>query len=196
MHNGMLRFTGEKMSKSLGNVATIREVVDRWGAETTLLFFLTAHWRKPIDFSEETMAAAAAQLRSFANTFAEPAQPADHPEREWERLGAVLDEDLNTPDALGILHEWRAARRLDLLARGLELFGIRLRPSVVVHEEDGVVVRSSGEVPSELVGLVTDRHKARSARDFALADELRNRIESAGWALHDEPAGYRLERRA
>jgi cysteinyl-tRNA synthetase len=196
MHNGMLRFTGEKMSKSLGNVATIRDVVDRWGAETTLLFFLTAHWRKPIDFSEETMDAAAAQLRSFANAFAEPARPADDPEREWQRLGAVLDDDLNTPDALGILHEWRAGRRLDLLARGLELFGIRLRPSVVVHEADGVVVRSSDEVPAELVGLVTDRHKARSARDFALADELRSRIESAGWALHDEPAGYRLERRA
>ena len=196
MHNGMLRFTGEKMSKSLGNVATIRDVVDRWGPETTLLFFLTAHWRKPIDFSEETMDAAAAQLRSFANAFAEPARPAGDAEREWERLGAVLDDDLNTPDALGLLHEWRAARHLDLLARGLELFGIGLRPSVVVHEEAGVVVRSSGDVPGEVVGLVTDRHKARSARDFSRADELRGQIESAGWVVHDEPGGYRLERRA
>ena len=66
MHNGMLRFTGEKMSKSLGNVATIREVIDEWGAETVLVFFLTAHWRKPIDFSEETMAAAAAQWRRLS----------------------------------------------------------------------------------------------------------------------------------
>ena len=55
MHNGMLRFTGEKMSKSLGNVETIKEVLDRWGVETTLLFFLTAHWHSPIDFSDETM---------------------------------------------------------------------------------------------------------------------------------------------
>jgi len=49
-HNGMLRFTGEKMSKSVGNIASIRETLDEWGPETTLVFFLTAHWRKPIDF--------------------------------------------------------------------------------------------------------------------------------------------------
>ena len=67
MHNGMLRFTGEKMSKSLGNVETIRDVLDEWGRETALVFFLTAHWRKPIDFSEETMAAARAQAETLRN---------------------------------------------------------------------------------------------------------------------------------
>ena len=67
MHNGMLRLTGEKMSKSLGNIATLQEVLDEWGGETVLLFFMTAHWRKPIDFSEETMAAARAQVESFRN---------------------------------------------------------------------------------------------------------------------------------
>ena len=65
MHNGLLRFTGEKMSKSIGNVATIRDVLDAWGREAALVFFLTAHWRKPIDFSEETMAAAAAQAETL-----------------------------------------------------------------------------------------------------------------------------------
>ena len=67
MHNGMLRFTGEKMSKSLGNVETIRDVLDGWGRETALVFFLTAHWRKPIDFSDETMAAAQAQAETLRN---------------------------------------------------------------------------------------------------------------------------------
>jgi cysteinyl-tRNA synthetase len=62
MHNGLLRFTGEKMSKSVGNVATIQDVLDEWGWGTPLIFFLTAHWRKPIDFSEKTMAAALARL--------------------------------------------------------------------------------------------------------------------------------------
>ena len=65
MHNGMLRFTGEKMSKSLGNVETIREVLDEWGAETALVFFLTGHWRKPIDFSPATMSAARAQAETL-----------------------------------------------------------------------------------------------------------------------------------
>ncbi len=67
MHNGMLRFTGEKMSKSLGNVETIRDVLDAWGRETALVFFLTAHWRKPIDFSDETMTAARAQAETLRN---------------------------------------------------------------------------------------------------------------------------------
>src|SRR5207247_1671545 len=64
-HNGMLRFTGAKMAKSEGNVVTLREALDRWGHEVLLLFFLTAHWSKPIDFSDETMEQAAAQLTTF-----------------------------------------------------------------------------------------------------------------------------------
>ena len=58
----MLEFTGEKMSKSLGNVVTLRDALEEWGRETLLLFFLTGHWRKPLDFSEETMAQAKAQV--------------------------------------------------------------------------------------------------------------------------------------
>ncbi len=65
-HNGLLRFTGEKMSKSSGNVATIREVLDEWGREAILVFFLTASWRKPIDFSPETMQQAAARRDTLA----------------------------------------------------------------------------------------------------------------------------------
>src|SRR4051794_18133803 len=107
MHNGMLRFVGEKMSKSLGNVLTIREALDEWGKDTLLLFFLTAHWRKPIDLSEETLAQARAQAESFRNAFLGEAR--DAPPREWERLAAVLDDDFNTPNALALFHEWRAA---------------------------------------------------------------------------------------
>ena len=70
MHNGLLRFTGEKMSKSVGNVATIQEVIAEWGRETALLFMLTGHWRKPIDFSEETMIAGARAGRGPAKRVA------------------------------------------------------------------------------------------------------------------------------
>jgi cysteinyl-tRNA synthetase len=195
MHNGMLRFTGEKMSKSLGNVATIREVLDEWGAPTALLFLATAHWRKPIDFSPGTMAAAAAQLETFRNAYVEPARAPADPEAEWERFGAALDDDFNTPDALGILHEWRAARHLELLTRGLAIFGIPPRETVVVDSTGGIAIRASAEPPEDVVRLVTDRHKARSAKDYAAADDLRARIEAAGWVVHDEAGGYRLEPR-
>ena len=64
MHNGLLQFTSEKMSKSVGNVVTIRDALDTWGRETLLLFFMTGHWRKPLDFSETSMAQAAAQVQT------------------------------------------------------------------------------------------------------------------------------------
>ena len=65
MHNGLLQFTGEKMSKSLGNDVSLRNVLDKWGRETVLMFFLSAHWRKPIDFTDETLAQAKAQWTTF-----------------------------------------------------------------------------------------------------------------------------------
>ena len=84
MHNGMLRFTGEKMSKSVGNVETIAEVLDRWGRETMLLFFLTAHWRSPIDFSDDRMADAQARADGLREVFRNPSEPAAS-----RRVGAV-----------------------------------------------------------------------------------------------------------
>src|SRR5215207_4508692 len=119
-HNGMLRFTGAKMSKSEGNVVTIRQAIERWGRETVLLFFLTGHWSKPIDFSEETMEQARAQLDTFRNALlADGGGTA-----EWSELERALDDDFDTPAALAVLHGWRRAGATAELRRGLALFGI------------------------------------------------------------------------
>ena len=120
MHNGMLRFTGEKMSKSLGNDATIRDVLDEWGAETALVFFLTAHWRKPLDFSVETMAAARAQAETLRNALRGESRTSG----DWDRFTAALEDDFNTPAALALLHEWAREGALDELRRGLDVFGL------------------------------------------------------------------------
>ncbi|MFN8187831.1 MAG: cysteine--tRNA ligase [Gaiellales bacterium] len=182
MHNGMLRFTGEKMSKSLGNVASLRDVVERWGRETLLLFFLTGHWRKPIDFSDETMEAARAQVESFRNAFVAHADPAS--EGAWDVFAAALDDDFNTPEALATMHEWRAAGATATLRRALEVFGLA-----------SLAVRA--EAPAELVALAASRQEARTARDFAEADRLRDEIASHGWEIRDvaEAPGYRLVQR-
>src|SRR4029078_10105859 len=68
-HNGLLRFTGSKMSKSEGNIVTLREAVERWGREAILVYFLTGHWSKPIDFSDEVMDAAQARVDRFREVF-------------------------------------------------------------------------------------------------------------------------------
>jgi cysteinyl-tRNA synthetase len=172
MHNGMLRFTGEKMSKSLGNVETIQEVLDEWGRETVLLFFLTAHWRSPIDFSQETMAAAQAQWRSFQQAVYEDRDPA--PAVGWEAFEAALDDDFNTAQALAVLHEWRAASQLELLQRGLHVFGLGFMRV---------------PTPDDVSALVAEREAARAAKDFAASDDLRDRIAERGWVVQDTPAG-------
>jgi cysteinyl-tRNA synthetase len=180
-HNGLLQFTGEKMSKSTGDSVTIRDALDEWGAETLLLFFMTGHWRKPLDFSESTMAQAAAQVQTFRDGFAEEATQA--PEEEWGRLVAVLDDDFNTPDALRLFHEWRRAGYQELLRRGLDVFGL-------------ASLAEQAEAPAEVVELAEERRRARAAKDWAASDELRDRIAGAGWDVRDEGDGYRLVRRA
>ncbi len=179
-HNGMLRFTGEKMSKSIGNVATIRETIDEWGREAILVFFLTASWRKPIDFSPETMAQAVARRDTLRNAFTLPA--ADHDEAGWAVFAAALDDDFDTPAALAVLHEWASAGQLELLRRGLAVFGLES-----VGERD--------EAPAEVVELAEQRARARAERDFETSDRLRDELAAHGWQMRDEQdGGYTLVR--
>src|SRR5690348_5251936 len=124
MHNGLLRNTGEKMSKSVGNFQTLREAIDEWGRETLLLYFMTAHWRKPIDYDREALERARAQVDGFRNHFVGAPTNGDVSEAEWARLVAILDDDFNTPDALALFHEWRGRGESVALQRGLELFGL------------------------------------------------------------------------
>jgi cysteinyl-tRNA synthetase len=169
----MLRFTGEKMSKSEGNVVTIRDAVDRWGRETVLLFFMTGHWSKPIDFSEETMLQARAQLDTFQNAvLLEQSGEAD-----WGELERALENDFNTPDALAVLHSWRAQGATEHLRRGLGLFGIEPQRF---------------DAPNLVRSLAEDRQSARAAGNFEEADRLREEIAAAGWNVRDVADGFQL----
>jgi cysteinyl-tRNA synthetase len=176
-HNGMLRFTGEKMSKSEGNVVTIREALDRWGRETVLLFFMTGHWSKPIDFSDETMAQAAAQADTFRNYFV--GLEYEPEEVEHDALEQILDQDFNTPDALALFHDWRRRGRAASLKWGLEFFGLGS-------------LAASAVAPPDLIELAERRRAARDAREFAEADRLREEISAAGWEVRDVAEGFEL----
>ncbi len=181
-HNGMLRFTGEKMSKSSGNVTTIREALDGWGPETLLVFYLGAHWRKPVDFSEETLTQATARAETLRNAFTFEA--AENDEAGWESFRRALDDDFDTPAALAVLHDWASTRRLELLRSGLDLFGL----SSLAERE---------HAPAEIVALAEQRAHARSERDFEASDRLREQLAAAGWEMRDEPGGgYTLVRRS
>jgi len=174
MHNGMLRLSGEKMSKSLGNIVSLREALDEWGRETLLVYFLGGHWRKPIDYSDEVLEQAAAQAESFRNVFrGESAEGGD-----WGAFAAALDDDFNTPEALAVMHGWRDH---ELLRRGLEVFGLESLAAVEA-------------APAELEELAQARVEARARKDFEASDRLRDEIAAAGWEVRDVDAepGFQL----
>ena len=177
-HNGMLGgMDGEKMSKSLGNDVSLRNVLDTWSREVVLLFFFGAHWRKPVEFGDDVLEQAEAQLEGFRNIFRSPSEPIG----DWADLETALDDDFNTPEALAVLHGWRDH---ELLRRAFAIFGLE----TVTELEDA---------PAELAELAAQRREARDAKDFAEADRLRDEIAAAGWEVRDVagPPGYQLVRR-
>jgi cysteinyl-tRNA synthetase len=177
MHNGMLTFGGEEMHKSIGNDVSLKAALDRWGRETLLTFFLTGHWRKPLEYTDATLESAAARAEGFREVFRNPSEQA--PAGSWERFAAALDDDFNTAAALAVMHEWRDH---DLLHRALSVVGLES----LAHPD---------EAPEEIVALAEERVAARTARDFDAADRLRAEIEAAGWDVRDEADGFRLVHR-
>jgi len=177
MHNGMLSMRGSEMHKSLGNDVSLKDALDRWGRETLLFFFMTGHWRKPLDYSEETLEQARAQLEGFRNVFRSPSEPVG----DWAKLEAALDDDFNTPEALAVMHGWRDH---ELLRRAFGIFGL---------ESIGEVE----EAPPDVIELAELRREARDAKDFAESDRLRDEIAAAGWDVRDvaDAPGYVLVRR-
>ena len=178
-HNGMLRFTGEKMSKSVGNIATIREALDEWGRETLLVFFLTGHWRKPIDFSDETMAQAARAGGDASATRSAGAGAAG--DGDWERVR-------------------RGARRRLQHARGARgharVGSARPRAAAARRSTSSASARSpSGEAaPPEVVALAERRVAARAAARLRRGRPAARR--DRGGRLGDARRAGRLHARA
>ncbi len=177
MHNGLLELTGEKMSKSLGNIVSLQDALENWGRETILLFFMTAQWRKPIDFSDELMSQAAAQAETFRNYFV--GLEYEPEELERDELARVLDDDFNTPEALALFHDWRGRGRTASLRWGLELFGLGSLAETVA-------------APADIVAIAEQRKEARATGDFEEADRLRVEIEAKGWEVRDAAEGFEL----
>jgi cysteinyl-tRNA synthetase len=177
MHNGMLQLTGEKMSKSLGNIIPLREALERWGRETILLYFMNARWRSPIELSDEALEQAQAVAGTFRNYFG--GRDSDRQEVKRDELARVLDDDFNTPDALAVFHDWRSRGETASLRWGLGLFGL-----------GGLAEEAL--VPAELRALAEERELARARGDYAEADRLRGEIEAQGWEVRDVAEGFEL----
>ncbi|HWX87132.1 MAG TPA: cysteine--tRNA ligase [Solirubrobacteraceae bacterium] len=195
MHNGMIQFTGEKMAKSVGNIALLHEVIERYGREAVVIYLISGHYRQPLAFSETALE----QARSNVNRIREAGRrlgpgvttPRDPGERANLRafrdsFFQVLANDFNTSAALASLFEWiRAVSHLAVkgdedLREMLNVLGLE---SLLAPDE---------EPPQAVHELAEQRETAREQRDFASADELRARIAELGWEVRDGAQGFEL----
>ena len=197
MHNGLLQMDQQKMSKSLGNMVTVKEALERFSADALRLAVLGSHYRNPNAYSEEVIAAAqrgADRLRQAA-TLRGPAVGPDvlDPASHRKRFLAAMDDDFNTPQALAALFDLardinRAAEegyQVDeaqgmVLGLGRDVLGLAL------EEEEAPV---PPELRMRIEELVERRTQLRAARDFAGADDLRQELAKLGVTLTDSPAG-------
>lgn len=198
MHAGAVRIDGEKMSKSLGNFFTIREILDKYHAETVRFFLLSSQYRSSINYSEDSLKEAQVKLERFYNALAEV--PLDQlkgvaPESEngfSDRFYAAMDDDFNTAEAIGVLFE--LARELNkaegkakiALASQLRYLGGVLG----CLQLDAKDFLQAGDVDAEYVeAMIQKRIDAKKAKDFATADGVRDELLAQGIVLRDGPEG-------
>ena len=189
MHNGMIQATGEKMAKSVGNIAPLHEVTERYGAEAVVMYLISGHYRQPLAFSYETMEQARANVKRIreAARKLEPGETGDEHLRTFrDGFFAALASDFNTSAALAQLNEWlRGAGHLAGAGDGdlREMLGVLGLESLL---------EPSAEAPSEVVRLAEQRMTVRSLRDYDAADRLRDEIAALGWEVRDVQGGFEL----
>src|SRR5262249_53833977 len=193
MHNGFLQVEGEKMSKSLGNFFTIREVLDEWPGAVIRFQMLMTHYRQPIDWTKAASEQAASALDTFRH-LTEAAGAADG--KVAADVLAALGDDLNTPQAIAGLHRLAdEARKGDGRAasdlfRTCGFLGIDLK-SVSLQD---ILKRRKGDIDEARVeGLIAERDAARKAQNFKESDRIRDELAAMGIVLKDSKDGTTWE---
>jgi cysteinyl-tRNA synthetase len=193
MHNGFVQLRDEKMSKSTGNFAIIRELFKRHDPEVVRFFVVRAHYRSPLNYAEqhlEDARHALARLYTALKGAAPDAGSPDWDEIHGRRFRETMDDDFNTPEAVAVLfdlanevnraHSKALARQLRALGSLLGLLG---RDS-----ETFLRAGTEGEISEAQIGaLIAERNEARRGKNFRRADEIRDELLRKGVGLEDGP---------
>ncbi len=196
MHNGMIQFTGEKMAKSVGNIALLHEVLERWGRDAVVMYLVGGHYRQPLAFGEEELQDADRRVHRIRDALrrvdAGSASPADMVHHR-DAFFAALADDFNTPRALASLFEW--VREANRRGEGVVGDGDLREMLGVLGMGDMRPLGAVGSVEAidpEAVALLASREHARGERDFQQADRLREEIRARGWEIRDGSDGPEL----
>jgi cysteinyl-tRNA synthetase len=195
MHNGMIQATGEKMAKSVGNIAPLHEVIGQYGAEAVVMYLISGHYRQPLAFSAAELEDADRRVQRVRDALRRLQAGRQSPPEMTRHKDAFFDalaNDFNTPTALAELFEWvREANR-----RGGGVGDADLREMLgVLGLGELTPLQSAGDVDAidpQAVALLEQRERARAERDFASADELREELRARGWEIRDGPDGPEL----
>jgi cysteinyl-tRNA synthetase len=196
MHAGAVRVDGEKMSKSLGNFFTIREILDKYPAEVVRFLLLSSQYRSAINYSEDSLKEAQTRLERFYNTLAgiEVGAVVDIANEYSERFHLAMDDDFNTPEAIAVLFDLSRAINKASGGEQAELAGqLRYLGAVLgCLQSDAQTFLQGGGADGEhewVAAMIVKRANAKKAKDFATADAVRDELLAKGIVLRDGPEG-------
>jgi len=181
IHNGMVNVSGVKMSKSLGNFKTIRDLFKEYDPMVIRYFVVSSYYRRPLDFSKQALDDARNSYERLKRLVA-GLKEGKVEKKYVDKFKKEMDDDLNTPKALAVL--WEVARKgnKETIKKMDEVLGLDLLKSGII------------KIPSDVKKLADERLKARNEKEWKKADSLREKLKKKGWKIEDSGDGYSLEK--
>lgn len=212
MHNAFLNIDNKKMSKSAGNFFTVRDISEKYDLQVLRFFMLSAHYRSPLNFSAELMEAAKNGLDRIVSCVgnlnflldkaadgemsAEEQKLVREAEGFTEKFDEAMDDDINTADAISVIFELVKFTNTNVTEHSQKAFIQALKDEIVMLADIcGLIVDKKEEIlDADIEALIQERQEARKARDFARADEIRDRLSAQGIILEDTREGVKWKR--
>lgn len=215
VHNAFVNVDGEKMSKSLGNFFTIRDIVKLFPYSVIRFFILSAHYRMPINFSDAQLKSAQSSLERISTCannikfvmnnvnkdkvdLEASKKLTDAAKKAKEDFITSMDDDLNTADAITAIFNLVREANEALAAQNVDEKSLKATLDIIIELTDVLGIEfdddKAGDIPSEVMDLVSKRTAAKKERNFALADELRDKVTAMGYVIKDTPNGPQVEK--